>query len=94
MQQHDLFIAFRANGFNGLLYFRQSCHAGRNHYRPLFARHILQQRQMDDVHRGNLEKWHPQLFKEIGLFSRERGRAEGNALRLAVRMSFTMLVGR
>ena len=93
MQQHNLFIAFRANGFNSLLYFRQGRHTGRNDNWPLFARHILQQGQMDNVHRGNLEERHPQLFEEIGLLRRERGRAEGNALGPAMRMSFTMLLG-
>ncbi len=89
----DLFIALGANRFNGLLDFRQSRHAGRNDHRPLFAGHILQQGQMHDVHRGNLEKWHVQLFQEVNLFHRERGRAEGNAPGLAMGMGFKMLLG-
>jgi len=58
MQQHNLFIAFGANGFKSLLYFRQSRHTSRNDNRPLFAGYIPQQGQMDDVHRGNFKKWH------------------------------------
>ena len=65
MQQDNLLIAFSTHCFDGSLNFGQRSHACGNDHRALFARDVLQEGEMNDVHRSDLKERHIKLLKQV-----------------------------
>src|SRR5208283_3625937 len=58
----------------------------------LFARYVLHEGEMNDVHRSDLKERHIKLLKQVCFLDGERCRAEGDATRLAMSGGFDMLL--
>ena len=94
VQQRDVFVALTADRLDGLLDLPQSRHARGDEHRPSLRGHVGEERQIHDVHGGDLEERHVERLQQIGFLDREDAGAELHAPRLAVALGDDVLLGR